>query len=604
MKKLFAVLFAIQLILSPVAYAQAPQGSNTIDAYRVSGNGSRGGYDFYIKQVMMIASGIVGTNTLTGKPKHYLTLSPYIFGAGAVVLLISEIDGALQTNKYHEKKMKELKLDQNQLDQIYELGKLDKETANFQLSAVTKMIEEEENNIKFLNKRKKWADAVEIVYWSAVGMTAIEIIFDYIPNTLTPYDIDIFDYGAPQDNVGFEINSAGLGKVMKQVLYLTYFASPLLIHDITNNNSKGLMSVGGTVATTAITTAVLGGGMKAGFQKLTKTMDKFDETVNKTLTKAMKTPISRAITFGVFAGLASLVSQGLKDRMKIAEDNKGKLKKLEADLKAVTNTNTIEPSGDTPELDELAGNGPKPNGPTRGKLKDLPDGARVKVCDGKCLGDLKTKKAQFAKIKIPLVLNQSINDSIGMAEGFDNDDMGKADFHAGSLSANAAKTRATVEELIKQANSKMKSHGGKEIDFKAEVAKELAAFTKAAEASAVAAGYGPNSGDKVDLAPAAVEKEIVPEVAVAAPAGAVAPGEPVDPLAGLGSEVASEVPAEAAVAASEGDNLDNYESTAQDISKSSDVSIFKQLSNRYILNYTKIFERKKAPQPAPEEAKN
>ena len=50
-------------------------------------------------------------------------------------------------------------------------------------------------------------------------------------------------------------------------------------------------------------------------------------------------------------------------------------------------------------------------------------------------------------------------------------------------------------------------------------------------------------------------------------------------------------------------SLDDFESTEQDVSKKSEVSIFKQLSNRYILNYTKIFERKKEPVAVPEEPK-
>jgi hypothetical protein len=45
--------------------------------------------------------------------------------------------------------------------------------------------------------------------------------------------------------------------------------------------------------------------------------------------------------------------------------------------------------------------------------------------------------------------------------------------------------------------------------------------------------------------------------------------------------------------------LNNFESTAQDISKKSDVSLFKQVSNRYLLNYTKIFREKKKIESAP-----
>ena len=39
--------------------------------------------------------------------------------------------------------------------------------------------------------------------------------------------------------------------------------------------------------------------------------------------------------------------------------------------------------------------------------------------------------------------------------------------------------------------------------------------------------------------------------------------------------------------------LNEFESSESDISKRSETSLFKQLSNRYLLNYNKIFERKK-----------
>ena len=85
----------------------------------------------------------------------------------------------------------------------------------------------------------------------------------------------------------------------------------------------------------------------------------------------------------------------------------------------------------------------------------------------------------------------------------------------------------------------------------------------------------------------------------------MAPAIGVDPLAGLGGTDPAAVSDSGVAGPTEvAQSLDDFESPEQDISKKSDVSIFKQLSNRYILNYTKIFDRRKEPVPADEAEKN
>ncbi len=50
---------------------------------------------------------------------------------------------------------------------------------------------------------------------------------------------------------------------------------------------------------------------------------------------------------------------------------------------------------------------------------------------------------------------------------------------------------------------------------------------------------------------------------------------------------------ETAVTGKTAQDLSDFEATEQDIVKTPETSIFKQVSNRYILNYTKMFDRKK-----------
>ncbi len=139
-----------------------------------------------------------------------------------------------------------------------------------------------------------------------------------------------------------------------------------------------------------------------------------------------------------------------------------------------------------------------------------------------------------------------------------------------------------------------KTQGQKALDLNKEITAQMAAVSQMAQQSAAAAGVNPEKGERVELTPADVAKDIVPPLAsTQAP---VQPNTGADSIGGMISESDPEqVSAEAPLASAAVDSLENYDSTVQDINKASDVSIFKQLSNRYILNYTKIFERKKLP---------
>ncbi len=113
--------------------------------------------------------------------------------------------------------------------------------------------------------------------------------------------------------------------------------------------------------------------------------------------------------------------------MNLAEENKKKLLKLQADLKGITATNTIvEDQSD----DSSANTNSAPNAPKRGKLESLPAAEKIKICEGKCLGEFKGKKLDFGKVEIPTVIQKSVVDAIGMANAVNSDDSGKADFYA------------------------------------------------------------------------------------------------------------------------------------------------------------------------------
>jgi hypothetical protein len=177
-------------------------------------------------------------------------------------------------------------------------------------------------------------------------------------------------------------------------------------------------------------------------------------------------------------------------------------------------------------------------------------------------------------------------------------DMQAAGVSASALASNAARVKSEALGTIKKYNDHQKKVGGKQIDFNKEVKAQLANITKAAANAAGGKGSEHFGGGKASLD--ADEKSTSGNATAGAPAVA-APGaveQPAIDLSLLGTE---EVAADGLGATDEkaGNSLDDFESSVQDVAKKDDVSIFKQLSNRYILNYTKIFDRKKETEVVP-----
>jgi hypothetical protein len=117
--------------------------------------------------------------------------------------------------------------------------------------------------------------------------------------------------------------------------------------------------------------------------------------------------------------------------------------------------------------------------------------------------------------------------------------------------------------------------------------------------SAQLAAYGL---DKMNLDPNAKDtsgQEINAASTTAAVAVPTSDGKAADALAPMESTTA--ITAEAGKAAEEsaasalGKNLGDYESNAGDISDRKEESLWKQVSNRYLLNYGRFFERNKLP---------
>ena len=159
---------SFQLIPSPVAFAQNIPGTEEAiknDAYKKTGTGSSGGYDFYISQIAGLGTGMLGASIITQCLEGLKTPSIATFMAGSLVHIASEILGAKSKNDRSRKKFDDLKLKQEELAKTGDANDLEFLKANLQ---------EEEDTREFLRNRKNWMIAVDVIYVAAVGLALLE----------------------------------------------------------------------------------------------------------------------------------------------------------------------------------------------------------------------------------------------------------------------------------------------------------------------------------------------------------------------------------------------------------------------------------------------
>lgn len=367
------------------------------------------------------------------------------------------------------------------------------------------------------------------------------------------------------------------------------------------------------------------GGAMSYVAMLTSLLAILVPSLQKMVMAAYNYPIPRTITFGASTLLAGAVTMGLNKRKKIHEENVKKLEKVLAAFKLQTDDpNGVDMGGMNGQpVNPLAGN--ELTKLQNGKLKSLATAnAMRKQCFSNNGGNLDYSEGACANpIRVPQP-NLSLSNGVGslnevgtmatdLANALASGDTSRADLLAGQIANQAARMRGLNKALQNRANENRKKNGEKPIDFDGEINKKLAemgqAFNNAAGSKGLAGiGIGGEAALGEDLKGLA---EINPETIN--PGALSAPGA-IDPSAISAGDLNNlDVGADgdAAALAAAGDNtptlsesLDDYESNESDISKDSSVSIFKQLSNRYILNYTKIFNRKEAtPEPAQTDTK-
>jgi hypothetical protein len=640
MKKLFAILMSFQLILAPVAYSQ--QAATGIDNYMSTGDGSFEGNLKFVNSIMMTGSGVFGSlfmmckkgvgmdSTPTLTPNTIPTFSHYLFMAGAVVLLLGEIVAATK----QKERIKRAKEQVERMATATKPGEVETaENRDIQLKILWKALEEEEFNRDALEERINWMGAAEVVYWSAVAGAVTETILFAATKALmttrttartaeyTALATETAACAGPQAIVACAPATAAYAAavIAHQAAYAAekavgYYSQTL--YNCVTPATKGVVlgvaaayGVIGGLTKEAGKGSEVGGALMGGLTVvgtmllLMKILTAFAPGLNV----AMTTAPARVVIFGVFAALAETARNGYKDSLYRAKDNIAALKAAiqQWEQANLGGSNTAGSDGGTDGgADGGTGGGTTTGGaPNIATLpKVLPKFPKL----GKCLSA--SGEHSEKSCRTPIKFNRSLvkfkskflssvaGQAFNMSEAFARDDAASANKMAASMGNNAARTKAEAMALIKEANAKLVSSGEKAIDFDKEVKAQLANMSKSAMDSAGMSGASGAGGSRASLDDAeAKSDETSPsgKVAVAAP-GAF--GQPAPDLSLTGSEMFAP---EAAVTEAAPQNLDDFESSVQDVATGRGASIFEQVSNRYILNLSKILVRKKKNEIVP-----
>lgn len=564
MKKLFALLFSFQLIVTPV-FAQNAPGTEE-DAYLTSGAGDKkknGGYDFYVSQIGALATSAVGTSIITSCTTAFKNPSLMILFAGSLAHIASELLGAKASNEDHKKRLKDLKIKESEL--TTKGGSAQKEVLEQRLA-------EEKATLKFLKNRTIWMTAVSVIYGAALTTAIFESIVHYIPS-----------YGpVPNALYQFFTGTCSGGKDGKGIPWGTVISAAYGMGTSKLGNG-GAISTYGTMLITLLNFAV--------------------PTLSKSVVSLFDQPISRVIVIGAFMALAATVTSGLIVRTGIAKKNIEKLEKAIAQFKADTDGQGSGISTDTPlpgtddNIEDTINTKKSitPLAETKKKQCVSLAGGVADISEAAC-----PKKVVFTKTNLPQGFNlpgvsQVNNLTTDMANALASGDEAGAAALAGDIGAYAARVKSETDLLKKQYNDTQKKNNKPQMDFDKSIKEQVASLqstindsAKAGNIDLAAAAAGANKLDEDSAL-----KDETPVVTTAAPSPVT--DIPVDPLAGMGGTEEMILPESKTVAAAQ--SLDDFESTEQDIAKTPETSIFKQLSNRYILNYTKMFETKKSIQP-------
>jgi hypothetical protein len=634
MKKILAIILSFQFMVIPVSFGQQ-------DAYQTTGNGSKGGFDFYSNQILVLATSSIGSSIISQCLAGLKIPSIATFMSGSIVHMASEVLGAKAQNEDHKNKLSDLKILED---------KLAKGGGELQKEALLAQKKQEEQTRDFLKQRKIWMTAISVIYAAAAGLAIAEEAWGHAAGVTagtaacTPISSALGAaclVGAAACVAAEQVACLALmssGTIAAEAA----FASPTApatgnASCLTNGpfspacvaylNAYNLAAYGGCINTSSPAKAISwskilsfaygfgmgkidGGEISQYGSMLMALLPMVIPSLSSMVGAAYNFPIPRSITFGASAVLATSVTTGLFIREGIAEKNIATLDKVISKFKL----DTDDPNGLSNDPAGISGNtgsnamDPKnqkydvkmlPTAQTPGRNCISDQGNSFDVSEKACGNIMKVARPNFDfKLGVGTLSNVG-NLAANMADSVAQGDFAKANGIAAEIGSMAARVKDVNDKLQANYNSQQKAQKQPETDFQkaigAQVGSMQSALNNAAASSGMNLANTPSTLPQtqpigVDKNSAVSGVNSINKSAVNMP--------PADMKVDFSEGQTSVENLPVAKTASLTDGLHEYEANEQDISKQSDVSIFKQVSNRYLLNYTRIFEKKKSIEPA------
>ena len=666
MKNLFAVFLSLHLILSPLALAQETPGQQVglTDEYLKSGTGDgAGGYDFYVNQISMLSNSAVGSSIMMTCPAAYKIPSMDAFFAGSLAHFGKELLGAKSQTERNKKKLSDLSVvlgdlktkgDSAQKEALGQYLQEEKDnlevirnhknwmiavTAIYTAASALAVAEEIYSHAEGAAAGSASCATVSAGY-SAASATATcasscaAATVGYAACTAACYP------GAYAGFYSTHMAACELNMSVGAVASEAAFASPeafstgtsactgIYIAPCNAYHKMYMLSAFGycnaELQTGAVGLAVLiplaygfissAAGFKAGKISgygsiLVTLLATIVPGAAETVVPLYNFPIPRAATFGASATMAGVITGGLMHRENLASRNV-------ASLTTAFNQFVVETSGNGRgmEVGSSSDTDSNFNNSQITKNKEIQkltikqkkecfsnSGSNWDHSAASCSRPLKLSKTPSGKFNTP-ALNKVAGLATDMAQNLADGNISQAGQIAGEIGSMAARVKQEANAVRAQYNDLRKKRNQSPIDFDKSVNERVAAlqgsFDKAMSSNNISKSSlgSPTPTSPQVQAGAGSNSPVIGVPSQAAPA--------FDPFTGMDSSQASPDNSVPTVIGKSEQSLDDFESPIQDISKKSDVSIFKQLSNRYILNYMKIFEAKKAPESASPVKKN
>ncbi len=522
----------------------------------------------YAKIVLGMANGIVGGAILLKCRLGASQPSIYAYFLGSVTYIAAEILGG-------ETKGGDVKANAQYMDNLKANMK---EGGDYQRAAIEIQIKNEKDNLKHIEDKKIWMGATLGVYSAATIAAVLEFIWQFPP---PPAGIGIGkpDFGGCSPD--------GVSHIPIQ---------------------KGI-AMAYTAANGYATGGLMGAGINVFMPYLLELMGlvSIGTAVTDSAVSMLNSSTTRIAFFAAASLLVGVILNELSNQADRSRQIIRDLEKVKGSFEAPDNG--IQEGTSTSGAADLAnsGNGgpqntyaipPLPPGTELPKHCFSTAGNVAEYSQNACASPVKITRPVFhGNFDMP-TLTSATNSAADMGQAIANGDTGRAKVEAKNLSALSGRLDAMKKEMINKVDGILKGQGKKPIDIDGELKRQIAAINT--EMNKKNPGSGNLAFEDLNAPmPTLNDKSLVASVATAIPSG-------------------SEKPAAEALKISEGDlvsdknanganelsgNNSNLSDLSQkprsgnEINSDPDVSLFKQVSMRYFLNYDKLFNRKKVDPP-------